>query len=112
VGANWVEFRAVNKLGDPHHATTTAIDIQNFINERPFTNFQKIVLALCFLVVAANGFDTAAIGFIAPRDCGNSCFDCSYLDLSEGSGPRLGATGETRRAADILGEGLSRIRFP
>jgi len=64
VGANWVEFRAVNKLGEPHHARTTAIDIQNFINERPFITFQKIVLALCFLVVAADGFDTAAIGFI------------------------------------------------
>ena len=53
MGANWVEFRAVNKLGEPHHATTTAIDIQNFINARPFITFQKIGLALCFLVVAA-----------------------------------------------------------
>jgi MFS transporter, AAHS family, 4-hydroxybenzoate transporter len=42
------------------------IDIQEFINERPFTRFQITVLMLCFLVVAADGFDTAAIGFIAP----------------------------------------------
>ncbi len=42
------------------------IDIQEFINARPFTRYQITVLILCFLVVAADGFDTAAIGFIAP----------------------------------------------
>jgi AAHS family 4-hydroxybenzoate transporter-like MFS transporter len=42
------------------------IDVQEFINERPFTRYQITVLALCFLVVGADGFDTAAIGFIAP----------------------------------------------
>jgi MFS transporter, AAHS family, 4-hydroxybenzoate transporter len=42
------------------------IDIQEFINARPFTRFQIMVLMFCFLVVAADGFDTAAIGFIAP----------------------------------------------
>jgi MFS transporter, AAHS family, 4-hydroxybenzoate transporter len=42
------------------------VDIQEFINSRPFSSFQISVLILCFLVVAADGFDTAAIGFIAP----------------------------------------------
>jgi AAHS family 4-hydroxybenzoate transporter-like MFS transporter len=44
----------------------STIDIQEFINARPFTRFQIMVLVFCFLVVAADGFDTAAIGFIAP----------------------------------------------
>ena len=47
-------------------APAQTIDIQDFINARPFTRFQITVLVLCFLVVAADGFDTAAIGFIAP----------------------------------------------
>src|SRR3954470_13421889 len=47
-------------------APAQTVDIQNFINARPFTRYQITVLILCFLVVAADGFDTAAIGFIAP----------------------------------------------
>jgi AAHS family 4-hydroxybenzoate transporter-like MFS transporter len=47
-------------------APAHTIDIQEFINARPFTRYQITVLILCFLVVAADGFDTAAIGFIAP----------------------------------------------
>ena len=47
-------------------ATAQTVDIQEFVNARPFTRFQITILMLCFLVVAADGFDTAAIGFIAP----------------------------------------------
>ena len=47
-------------------ATAQTIDIHEFTNSRPFTRFQIMVLIFCFLVVAADGFDTAAIGFIAP----------------------------------------------
>jgi AAHS family 4-hydroxybenzoate transporter-like MFS transporter len=47
-------------------ASASTIDIQDFINDRPFSRFQISVLVACFLVVAADGFDTAAIGFIAP----------------------------------------------
>lgn len=43
-----------------------AQDVQQFIDSHPFSRFQKQVLALCFLVVAIDGFDTASIGFIAP----------------------------------------------
>jgi MFS transporter, AAHS family, 4-hydroxybenzoate transporter len=42
------------------------VDIQDFINTRPYSPFQKRTLALCFLVVAIDGFDTALVGFIAP----------------------------------------------
>jgi len=40
--------------------------IEDFIDTRPFSPFQRTLLVLCFLVVAIDGFDTAAIGFLAP----------------------------------------------
>jgi AAHS family 4-hydroxybenzoate transporter-like MFS transporter len=43
-----------------------AVDVQGFLNEHPFSAFQWGIFALCFLVVLLDGFDTAAIGFIAP----------------------------------------------
>jgi AAHS family 4-hydroxybenzoate transporter-like MFS transporter len=45
-------------------ATAQTIDIHEFTNSRPFTRFQ--IMVLVFLVVDADGFDTAAIGFITP----------------------------------------------
>lgn len=42
------------------------INVQEFINSKPYSGFQKRILALCFLVVAIDGFDTALVGFIAP----------------------------------------------
>ena len=46
--------------------STRIIDIQNVFDSHPLSARQKLVIALCFLVVAIDGFDTAAIGFIAP----------------------------------------------
>lgn len=43
-----------------------SVDVQVFIDEQRFSPFQWTILVLCFLVVAADGFDTAAVGFIAP----------------------------------------------
>lgn len=45
--------------------TKTTTDIQAFINNHPFSKFQWMILALCFVTVAMDGFDTAIIGFIA-----------------------------------------------
>lgn len=45
---------------------THTIDVPSFINNQRFSAFQWLVLLLCFLVVAIDGFDTAAIGYIAP----------------------------------------------
>jgi len=45
--------------------TKTTTDIQAFINDHPFSKFQWMILALCFVTVALDGFDTAIIGFIA-----------------------------------------------
>ena len=42
------------------------VDVQTFLNEHPFSGFQWVIFALCFCVVLLDGFDTAAIGYIAP----------------------------------------------
>ncbi len=42
------------------------VDVQQFIDERRFSPYQWFILVLCFLIVATDGFDTAAIGFVAP----------------------------------------------
>ncbi|MGB0129244.1 MAG: MFS transporter [Rhodocyclaceae bacterium] len=42
------------------------IDVQTFLDEQPFSPFQWLILGLCFLIVLLDGFDTAAIGYIAP----------------------------------------------
>jgi len=42
------------------------VDVQAFINQHPFSRFQWSIFALCFFIVLLDGFDTAAIGYIAP----------------------------------------------
>ncbi|WP_042878553.1 MFS transporter [Cupriavidus necator] len=42
------------------------IDVQAFIDNQRFSPYQWMVLIVCFLVVVADGFDTAAIGYVAP----------------------------------------------
>ncbi len=42
------------------------VNVQTFLNEHPFSPFQWAIFALCFLIVLLDGFDTAAIGYIAP----------------------------------------------
>ncbi|MFE1600404.1 MFS transporter [Methylobacterium sp. ID0610] len=46
--------------------TSRTIDVQDFINRHGVSGFQIRIVVLCFLVVAIDGFDTAAIGYIAP----------------------------------------------
>jgi MFS transporter, AAHS family, 4-hydroxybenzoate transporter len=41
-------------------------DVEGFIDRQKISAYQWAILALCFLIVAADGFDTAAAGFIAP----------------------------------------------
>jgi AAHS family 4-hydroxybenzoate transporter-like MFS transporter len=43
-----------------------SVDVQTLLNEHPFSGFQWLIFALCFLIVLLDGFDTAAIGYIAP----------------------------------------------
>ncbi|PTB22385.1 aromatic acid/H+ symport family MFS transporter [Trinickia symbiotica] len=42
------------------------VNIQTFIDERPFGGFQWLIFCMCFVIVLLDGFDTASIGFIAP----------------------------------------------
>ncbi|WP_374488443.1 MFS transporter [Zoogloea sp.] len=42
------------------------LDVQQFIDENRFSRFQGVVFLLAFLVILVDGFDTAAIGYIAP----------------------------------------------
>ncbi|WP_244850804.1 aromatic acid/H+ symport family MFS transporter [Caballeronia sp. SL2Y3] len=42
------------------------IDIKAFIDERPISAYQWLLVALCFLVVTADGMDVAIMGFVAP----------------------------------------------
>jgi AAHS family 4-hydroxybenzoate transporter-like MFS transporter len=44
----------------------TKVDVRTLINEQPFSGYQWLVFAMCFIIVLMDGFDTAAIGFIAP----------------------------------------------
>src|SRR3954466_11259889 len=47
-------------------SSARAVDVQTFLNEHPFSPFQWLIFTLCFCVVLLDGFDTAAIGYIAP----------------------------------------------
>jgi AAHS family 4-hydroxybenzoate transporter-like MFS transporter len=42
------------------------LDVQGFLDEQPFSPMQRVIFALCFVIVLLDGFDTAAIGYIAP----------------------------------------------
>jgi AAHS family 4-hydroxybenzoate transporter-like MFS transporter len=44
----------------------SAVDIKQWIDERPVSAFQWMVLLLCFLIVTFDGLDAAIMGFIAP----------------------------------------------
>jgi AAHS family 4-hydroxybenzoate transporter-like MFS transporter len=43
-----------------------SVDVQRLIDEHPLSAWQWLVFGMCFLIVLLDGFDTAAIGYIAP----------------------------------------------
>jgi MFS transporter, AAHS family, 4-hydroxybenzoate transporter len=47
-------------------ATTATVNVSELINRHGLTTFQIVIVVLCFLIVAIDGFDTASIGFLAP----------------------------------------------
>lgn len=70
------------------------VDVQEFMNDRPFKGLRIHILVLCFLVVAADGFDTSAIGFIAPalrEQWGLTSGQLSLLFVSGLAGLMIGA---------------------
>lgn len=44
-----------------------SINVDQLINTRPMSGLQWRIVALCFLVIALDGFDAAIMGFIAPQ---------------------------------------------
>lgn len=42
------------------------IDVKGWIDSRPITGYQWLTLALCFIIIMFDGYDAAAMGFIAP----------------------------------------------
>ncbi|MCI3206741.1 MULTISPECIES: MFS transporter [Pandoraea] len=46
---------------------SSPVDVRDFINASPVSRFQIMISAMCFLIVALDGFDIAIIGFIAPH---------------------------------------------
>jgi MFS transporter, AAHS family, 4-hydroxybenzoate transporter len=46
--------------------TTSAITVDEFVDSRQVSGFQKRVLFLCFIIVAIDGLDTACVSFIGP----------------------------------------------
>jgi MFS transporter, AAHS family, 4-hydroxybenzoate transporter len=46
--------------------TQSSVDVTEVIDRSGISPFQCLIVVLCFLIVAIDGFDTAAIGFIAP----------------------------------------------
>lgn len=70
------------------------VDIANFLDARPLSNFQRVVIALCFLILLIDGFDMAAIGFLAPairEEWGLAQSDLGPLFASGLSGLVVGA---------------------
>ncbi|HTK36092.1 MAG TPA: MFS transporter [Caulobacteraceae bacterium] len=43
-----------------------ALDLRAFIDNRPFSPYQWLILGLCFLIIFIDGFDVGAVGFVAP----------------------------------------------
>ncbi|SFA87907.1 MFS transporter [Azotobacter beijerinckii] len=46
--------------------TDSIVDVKQWIDSRPLTGRQWLILALCFFIVLFDGMDVAVMGFIAP----------------------------------------------
>lgn len=72
----------------------TTVNVRECINERPFGRYQLLVAGLCALVVFLDGFDTQAIGYVAPaiiKDFGVSRASLSPVFSASLVGLMLGA---------------------
>jgi MFS transporter, AAHS family, 4-hydroxybenzoate transporter len=57
---------AENSASTPGARTTDAIDVASFIDRQPVGRFQIRLLLACAAVLFVDGFDTQAIGYVAP----------------------------------------------
>src|SRR5262245_34613096 len=47
-------------------ARATVLEVGRFIDEQPYSRYQLLTAAMCSALVFADGFDTQAMGFVAP----------------------------------------------
>jgi len=47
-------------------SNNTIVDVKAWIDERPISKYQWVVLSLCFIIIMFDGYDAAVMGFIAP----------------------------------------------
>jgi AAHS family 4-hydroxybenzoate transporter-like MFS transporter len=47
-------------------STGSTLDLRAFIDSRPFSPYQWLILGLCFLIIFIDGFDVGTVGFVAP----------------------------------------------
>jgi len=81
------------------------VDVQAFLNQHPFSRYQWLIFALCLSIVLLDGFDTAAIGYIAPsliKEWGVSKLDLAPVLSAALFGLAAGALG-AGPLADLLG---------
>src|SRR5690606_23439893 len=74
--------------------TSQSLSVQKALDDAPISRYQWKTILLCFLIVATDGLDTAAIGFIAPAiiaDWGLSRPQLTPLFISGLIGLTLGA---------------------
>lgn len=50
----------------PGASSQSIVDLQQWINSRPVSRGQWLILALCFIVAVLDGLDAAIMGFVAP----------------------------------------------
>lgn len=54
------------RTASPSSSTGRVLDVQQALDGAPFGGYRWLIFVLCFLIVLFDGFDTAAIGYIAP----------------------------------------------
>ena len=57
----------MNKANDTANAVTNEVDVRHVIDQAPFAPFQWLILILGIMVLMLDGYDVAAIGFVAPK---------------------------------------------
>ena len=62
----WSNQETVKVRGNAQAEQLKPIEVESFMNEQSFSGFHWLVFILCGVVVILDGFDTAAIGYIAP----------------------------------------------
>lgn len=70
------------------------IDVKEWIDSRPISGYQWLVLILCFIIIMFDGYSAAAMGFIAPaliEDWGISHAEMGPVLGAAMSGVALGA---------------------